>query len=121
MKFRATLPDRKHYVALSGDRTRWIFQDAATDSIEIFSPIPYPFDREWGILISLKWGKSDRSKYLTKVQFKLYEPNDSFPYAYMIRERYKAKLSAIDTTHTLQVIEAPGGGLTRVLYRFEAV
>ena len=117
MKFRGKLPDRKHYLSSKVTNEYFIFHDYQTDLIQIKSPVINPFDREWNILIGTQFGKSDKTKYLSRVQFKLFLPEPGIEPATLTRTCVKAKLLSFPVENYKHVIEAKGrNGIIRVIY-----
>lgn len=101
MKILTQLPDRKHFALIPAagsmtEKSRYIFQDRATDRVRIISPHPNPWNSpmQWVILWSPSKGKSDKAVYVNRLDLKLYVPelNESIKpiEAVLIREQYKA-------------------------------
>ena len=117
MKFRGRLPHRKHYLSRKVTGKYFIFQDYQTDLIQIKSPVVNPFDKEWNILIAAQFGKSDKTKYVSRIQFKLFPPDSQTEYATLTRSCFKARLLSVSVENTKYIIETKArNGLVRVIY-----
>ena len=113
------MPEQQNYIALQQKGERFLFEDSKTSLLRVSSPVVNPFRKEWDILISNQFAKSDRSKYLSRVVLKLFPPSADVTPVCLIREEVKGKLLSVDTTDTLHLLELPSEWLVKVLYRFE--
>lgn len=119
MRFQAFLPNRNHYISLRTKGDRFIFEDCRTSLLRLDSPVVNPFDKKWDIVIRGQFSKSDKSKYLSRVNLKLFPLESTTTPTHLIREEVKAKLLSIDTSNILYLLDLPGESLIKVLYRFE--
>lgn len=118
MKFRAIFPEQKFYVPLRQKGDKFVFEDKDTSLIRVSSPVVNPFGKEWDVMIDEQTNKSDRTRYLARVVFKLFPTDGATERVLMRRECIKAKLLNVDTSNCLHLIEAVEGFI-RIIYRFE--
>jgi hypothetical protein len=82
MKFRAELPDAKHYkrLAVYPDKDYFLFEDKQSKAIRIKSPVANPFGKDWGLALQHQRQKSDVSQYPYRLVIKLVTPDpDAIP------------------------------------------
>lgn len=76
-KIRAALPHKSHYKALGVNTyNKSVYQDCRTQMLRIVSPETEPWGKEWDILLSFQRKKSDRAEYDSRLDLKLFYPED---------------------------------------------
>ncbi|MBE9037185.1 hypothetical protein [aff. Roholtiella sp. LEGE 12411] len=77
-KIRAVLPHKSHYKALGINASnKFVYQDCKSQMLRIVSPETEPWNKEWDILLSFQRKKSDQVEYDSRLDLKLFYPEDN--------------------------------------------
>jgi len=99
MKYIVTLPSALEpycwKTGISSNKKWYVWGDRSTKLIRLYCEDPYPWGKEWLLLIKTAKNKSCNSEYAGMLDFKLYPPDqalsEGIPRYKFFRERYKSK------------------------------
>jgi hypothetical protein len=91
-KIRASLPNKSNYRSIGINKSsKFVYQDCKTELVRIISPEINPWNKEWDILISFQKKKSDQADYDSRLDLKLFYPeNNSLIKAKIVRDLIRA-------------------------------
>ena len=96
MKIKSKLPEKKHYSLTNQKDNVYELVDKASNKFRIISPVVNPFDEEWIISINPRQNKSDNTRYVIGITFKLFyisPDNINTQEGIILRELYKSTLA----------------------------